>query len=172
MTEMINVLASVKLTVEALCRQNSNLCTADAALKFMINQLTGKKTILAKETKKSLLHRIKQKRRAKLSGLLNYLQNPRRSDENAADELFSIPCQTVIKKQIKILIERLKNTKTLDNEKEEEKEKDERTQTQPSIQLTLKEKLQEEIEKSMTTIKPETQETSDLSTSKKRDESV
>lgn len=88
--------------MEALCRQDSNLCTADAPLKFLINQLTEKKTILAKEMKKSLLHRIKQRRRAELSGLLNYLQNPRRSDENAADDLFSIPCQTVIKKQINI----------------------------------------------------------------------
>lgn len=83
--------------MEALCRQDSNLCTADAALKFLINQLTEKKTILVKKMKKSLLHRIKQRRHTELSGLLNYLQNSRRSDENAADDLFSIPCQTVPK---------------------------------------------------------------------------
>lgn len=106
--------------------------------------------------KTSLLHRIKQRRRAEISGLLNYLQNPRRNDENAADDLFSIPCQTVRKKQIKVLIERLKNhTKDLDNEEEERES--ELTRTQPSIQLTLKEKLQEEIEKSMKTMEPETQ---------------
>lgn len=118
--------------------------------------------------KKSLLHRIKQRRRAELSGLLNYLQNSRCSDENAADDLFSIPSQTVIKKQIKVLIERLKNhTKDLDN-KEEERES-ELTETQPSVQLTLKDKLQEEIEKSMKTMEPETQKDSDLSTSIKKE---
>lgn len=37
--EIVGVLTPIKLTVEALCRRDSNLCTADAALKFLLGQL-------------------------------------------------------------------------------------------------------------------------------------
>ena len=42
-TEIIDVLAPIKLTVEAACRRDANLCTADAALKFLLNTLAEKK---------------------------------------------------------------------------------------------------------------------------------
>lgn len=60
-TEIIDVLAPLKLTVEALCRRDSNLCIADATLKFLINQLAEKKSKLSKEMMTSLLYRIKQR---------------------------------------------------------------------------------------------------------------
>jgi hypothetical protein len=41
--EIIDVLVPVKLTVDALGRRDANLCTADAALKFLFKQLNEKK---------------------------------------------------------------------------------------------------------------------------------
>lgn len=168
--EIIDVLAPVKLTVEALCRRDSNLCTADAALKFLLNNLTEKKSLLNNKMLTSLLHRIKQRRRVELSDLLNYLQNPRQGkEESEYTDNFSIPNQTTIKKQIKILIKRLNHTKDEDNEEEETEGTP--IQQQPFHQLTLKEKLQE-IEKSLRIIEPETKKRTDLLTSIKKELSL
>lgn len=80
---IVIVLSPVKLTVEALCRQDANLCTADAALKFLLNRLEDNKYNFTDEMKRSLLPRIGQRRRVELSGVLNYLQNPRRPDKES-----------------------------------------------------------------------------------------
>lgn len=73
---IVTVLSSIKLTVEALCRQDANLCTADAALKFLLNRLDDNKYNFTDKMKRSLFLRCGQRRRVELSGVLNYLQNP------------------------------------------------------------------------------------------------
>ena len=57
----------------------------------------------------ALLQRIEQRRRIELSGVFNYLQNRRRINEDSATlrGIFLSPSQTVIRKQLKMLIERL-----------------------------------------------------------------
>lgn len=64
--------------------------------------------------KRSLLTRVGQRQCVELSGVLNYLQNPRRSDEES--ELFKqvlpLPNQTTLRKQIKSLVERLNISNT------------------------------------------------------------
>lgn len=47
--EIIKVLAPVKLTVQALCRTDANLCTAAAAIKFLFKELAKNESILARK---------------------------------------------------------------------------------------------------------------------------
>ncbi|GBP26293.1 hypothetical protein EVAR_95462_1 [Eumeta japonica] len=49
--KIVDVLTPIKLTVEAICRRDANLCTADAALNFLIKQLSSKNSALAKKLK-------------------------------------------------------------------------------------------------------------------------
>lgn len=72
--EIIGVLVTVKLAVEALCRRNANLLTADATFEFMFVNLSKCNTPFAQEFSSALLNRIKQ-RRTQLSSLLQYLHN-------------------------------------------------------------------------------------------------
>lgn len=111
--KIVDVLTPIKLTVEAICRRDANLCTADAALKFLIKQLSSKNSALAKKIKTSLVERIKQRRSDDLTGVLNYLQNPRMDDENQLlsdlewHDLFPVPTQALVRKQIKSIVKRL-----------------------------------------------------------------
>lgn len=72
--EIIGVLLPVKMAVEALCRRNANLLTADATFEFMFVNLSKCNTPFAQEFSSTLLNRIKQ-RRTQLSSLLQYLHN-------------------------------------------------------------------------------------------------
>lgn len=162
--KIVDVLTPIKLTVEAICRRDANLCTADAALKFLIKQLSSKNSTLAKKMKTSLVERIKQRRSDDLTGVLNYLQNPRKDDEDQLlsdlewQDLFPVPTQALVRKQIKSIIKRLHSR---DDTEEEEMSgsqiDDELQQGIPQPQLTLKEKLQLEIDKSMNSPDPKVQ---------------
>lgn len=153
--EIIKVLAPVKLTVEALCRTDANLCTADAALKFLFQQLNGNSSDLASKFKIHLQKRMKDRRRNELSGVLCYLQNPHSdnlADDDEIKRTFSSPSKVLIKNQIISLIERL-------NGKRNDEEEKQNMQVEPAntekTDLTLKEKLQLEIENSMKIMSPE-----------------
>lgn len=39
----------MKLTVEALCRRDANLCTADAVLKLLMSEISKKQSYLAQK---------------------------------------------------------------------------------------------------------------------------
>lgn len=162
--EIIKVLAPVKLTVEALCRSDANLCTADAALKFLFKQLNGNHSILASKLKEHLQERIKERRQNDLTGVLCYLQNPHSENGDLDDEirdLFTSPTKILIKKQIISLTERLNIKSNLADHDMQ------MMQTEPTIEsksdLTLKEKLQAEIDKSMKILSPESYTESDFS---------
>uniref|UniRef100_A0A8D8YA29 BED-type domain-containing protein n=1 Tax=Cacopsylla melanoneura TaxID=428564 RepID=A0A8D8YA29_9HEMI len=106
--EIIGILAPIKLTVEALCRRDANLCTADAALKFLLHQLSQNKTNLSEKMMSCLIIRLKQRRSSTLSGVLNYLQNPGLIESCEDFEgLFSTPSSSGIKNEMKLLIQRL-----------------------------------------------------------------
>lgn len=45
LAELVSVLSPVKLTVVALCHRDANLCTADAALKFLLSQLEENESV-------------------------------------------------------------------------------------------------------------------------------
>lgn len=120
-------------------------------------------SILASKLKTHLLNRLKDRRRSELSGVLNYLQNPHTEKtelETDCDvkDLFSSPSKMTIKKQIILLTGKIENS---DNEENYMNIKP--TQTTSKTDLTLKEKLQNEIENSMKTINPEAYKETDLS---------
>ncbi|GBP75327.1 hypothetical protein EVAR_38390_1 [Eumeta japonica] len=161
--KIVDVLTPIKLTVEAICRRDANLCTADAALNFLIKQLSSKTQHLPK-IKTCLVDRIKQRRSDNLTGVLNYLQNPRKDEENQLlselewHNLFPVPTQALLRKQIKSIVKRLNSRD--DTEEEERSESLTDVELRPETsqpQLTLKEKLQLEIDKSMKSPDPEIQ---------------
>lgn len=43
----MDALTPVKLTVEALCHRDTNLCTADAVLKLLMSEMSTKQSSLA-----------------------------------------------------------------------------------------------------------------------------
>lgn len=161
--KIVDVLTPIKLTVEAICRRDANLCTADAALKFLIKQLSSKNSALAKKMKASLVERIKQRRSDDLTGVLNYLQNPRKDDDNQLlsdlewQDLFPVPTQALVRKQIKSIIKRLHGRDDTEEEEMSGSQIDDELNREPQPQLTLKEKLQLKIDKSMNSPDPKVQ---------------
>lgn len=167
--KIVDVLTPIKLTVEAICRRDANLCTADAALKFLIKQLSSKNSALAKKMKTSLVERIKQRRSDNLTGVLNYLQNPRMNDENQLlsdlewHDLFPVTTQAIVRKQIKSIVKRLNSRDDTEEEERSGSQIDDELRPETSQpQLTLKEKLQLEINKSMKSPDPDVQVQNEL----------
>ncbi|CAG4966538.1 unnamed protein product [Parnassius apollo] len=65
----------IKVTVEALCRRDAILLTADAAMKFMLRKLDSQNSTLSRLLARSLRVRISQ-RRLSIASTFQYLQNP------------------------------------------------------------------------------------------------
>ncbi|GLV38336.1 hypothetical protein CBL_21256, partial [Carabus blaptoides fortunei] len=175
-SETIEVLEPIKLAVDALCRRDANLCTADAVLIFLFRQIFEKQSNFANKMFQALKARMEKRRHAELSGVLKYLQNPKydvENDETNVCKIFGIPSPTVIEKQIKKLIERLTvlnkdNLETnCDKDVEDNMQVDQNEESSIREPLSLEEKLQEEIEKSMKTIKPKTQTSNLMATIRK-----
>ncbi|GBN85181.1 hypothetical protein AVEN_93741-1 [Araneus ventricosus] len=74
--DLIDSLQPFKLAVEALCRRDSTLLTAETTLKFMLEKLLNQDTVLSAELSEALRVRIEE-RRTVLTGILIYLQNPK-----------------------------------------------------------------------------------------------
>lgn len=115
-SQLVSGLEPVKVTVEALCRADANLLTAEIALKFLMDTLHAQETSspLAKELVAALRHRILQRRCPHLSGVLAYLHNPmvvvseNECDVDSADsEIFDIPSSAKIRKTISECVTRL-----------------------------------------------------------------
>lgn len=119
MSDILSVLLPIKLTVEAICRQDATLLSADAAIQFMIKSITDHPCSLSYELNAALKKRILQ-RRTEISSVLQYLHNPN-SNENQSDdedkdyELFPNITKASIAKIIHLQIQRL----ALDNEHDE-----------------------------------------------------
>lgn len=105
--QIVTVLDPIKATVEALCRGDMNLCKADAALCFMLKELSSMNCNLSKEIHKSLSKRI-QERRTVYSTLLNFLTNP-----SMMSEFDKTRNMYVIKMEIISLVTRLKKNANL-----------------------------------------------------------
>lgn len=70
----ISALHPVKLAVEALCRKDSNLISADTTFKFLFDELGKINSTLSNELLIALKERIYE-RRTELSGVIHYLHN-------------------------------------------------------------------------------------------------
>ena len=98
---IISALLPVKLTVDALCREDANLLSADAALSFMLENFGSDE--LSLKLKNKLEDRISQ-RRTNVSGTLQYLHNGGKSEIH---ESFTRPLKNTIAKVIESFAQRL-----------------------------------------------------------------
>ena len=105
--EIVSALEPPKVTVEALCRRETNLIAANAALRFAIIELEKQTSELSRTLAAALRKQVAE-RQTDLSGLLQYLCDPKAP---AADETFSIPSSGVIKKLLHALLKRLDSKK-------------------------------------------------------------
>ena len=62
LTQVRDALHPIKLTVKKLCSRNTDLYSADIALKFILDELSSQNTVLSNALKDSLIARIKQRR--------------------------------------------------------------------------------------------------------------
>ena len=76
LSEIIEVLAPVKLAVDVLCRQDASLCTADAVLIFLFQQIVQKQPF-ANKMFLAIKTRMEKRRCEEISGVLKYLRIPK-----------------------------------------------------------------------------------------------
>lgn len=98
LSSIIAALTPVKLTVDALCRKDANLLTADASLTFMLDTLSQQKSAIALELLEALKSRILL-RRTELSQILQYLQ---KGSQDVGEVFKRISKFTIIKKIVSL----------------------------------------------------------------------
>ena len=76
MEEIAHVLGPCKVTVEALCREDADLLTAEVVLKKLFKTLRSFETVIANELCDALVIEIKKRWLPNVAGLLKYLNNP------------------------------------------------------------------------------------------------
>lgn len=112
-TDLVNVLRPIKVTVDALCRSDANLITADIALEFMFSKLIEFDTEISQQLFLALSMRIKE-RRTDLSSLLQFLHHGHNKVMMLPD-IFLLSTNTKNKKIMIDLLNRL-NASNLQNE--------------------------------------------------------
>lgn len=120
---VVKVLQPIKLTVEALCRRDMDLYKADAALKFMLEELAKIKTTLSNDLQDSLRNRIKQ-RRTIYSETLSYLTDPD-FIKSEPDDCFKTSNIFLIKSELEKILIRLNNEDATERESTDESDEDE-----------------------------------------------
>lgn len=109
--ELIASLQPVKLAVEALCRRESSLITADTTLKFVLDKLKSQDTILSAQLSEALRKRIGERRLTEVTGLLIYLQNPKKYEQEVKsttpDYTFTMPKKYVMRQEMKNMLNRV-----------------------------------------------------------------
>lgn len=107
-TTVHNIVASlspVQILVEALCRRDTTLLSADAALKFCIAELDKQTTCeLAKATAAALRLRVKERR--SLAGVIQFLHNP---NAISTDDVFTIASAKSVRDLVFNILQRLEN---------------------------------------------------------------
>ena len=76
MEEMVNVLGPVKVTMEALCRDDADLLSAEVALKKLFKTLRAYDSPFSHEVCDALVVEIGKRWQKDVAGLLKYLNNP------------------------------------------------------------------------------------------------
>lgn len=117
----VEIFKRVHLIVETLCRRYSNLLTVDATLNFILKELSEKKSIFGYKMTDAIKQCFQERRRIELSGIINYLPNAKQEYQSKGNSLirnrFSLPRKTVIRKNIRVIIQRLNNTQEEDIKK-------------------------------------------------------
>ena len=89
LNELKCALEPIKLTVDALCRKDATLLTAEGTFQFLFFELKKRKSSLAEDLLCSVKKRIQQRRQHDVVNLICYLQNPNSSirDQHYANEI-------------------------------------------------------------------------------------
>jgi len=101
---MVSCLEPVKIAVKAICRRDTNLIAAEAALHFCIIQLQKQSSELAKVLAEATESRITG-RRAVHAGVLQYLQS--NTARQSAPDVFPVPSNAVVRKFVHNMAKRL-----------------------------------------------------------------
>ena len=80
-SELVEALLNVKAAVEAICRRDANLITADAAINFVISKLLDQNYSVSLELSAAISSRIEE-RRTGMTKVLRYLHTRSFSNEN------------------------------------------------------------------------------------------
>jgi hypothetical protein len=116
--DIVCALEPIQIAVEALCRRDSNLITADATLVFTLKTLKEQNTNISLQLFDALIRRI-QERRTDVSGVLQYLHTNTLSAINDSDcdlntswseevsDVFKAPSKNRIETLIKDIVIRL-----------------------------------------------------------------
>ncbi|XP_075990255.1 uncharacterized protein LOC142985898 [Anticarsia gemmatalis] len=147
MKVLIDCLQPFKLAVEALCRRDATLITAETILKFVFEKLDGINSILSVELAEALRDRIKERRSIVITGILIYLNNPNKyySDMRLSDNTFPMPKKNLMRQEMKKI---LNQVITNDNEVEDvgPASDDSDSERLLSDNLSLKEQLEIKIQ--------------------------
>lgn len=144
----------IKATVEAICREDANLLTAETALKFMISKLTERDSTISQQLVESLKARIIQRRKTELVSTLKYLHNPTKFYEERSCDVFRISYNIVPGFVVELLKKHLP-TSPITTETTTDDYDDDVTllnlqhQRASEESLSIKEQLSKEIEKSL-----------------------
>lgn len=128
-SDLVNSLKPIQAAVEALCRRDANLITADAVLNFTLGKLQQLDTDVSLKLFGALKKRTLE-RTTELSGVMQYLHTGNfssicqndgsdtdSSETYSFDDIFSIPARKRIESKICDLVERLNSsTKTIELE--------------------------------------------------------
>ena len=103
--DIVASLSPVQILVEALCRRDTTLLLADAALKLCITELDKQTTCeLAKATAAALRLRVKERR--SLAGVLQFLHNP---NAISSDDVFTVASAKSVRDFVFNTLQRLEN---------------------------------------------------------------
>lgn len=152
----------VKITVEALCRRDATLLTAEAALKYMLRKLDNQKTNLSKSLAESLRKCISEKRQP-LTAILQYLHdseeyfnaetrrvNHPEFPRMSCDEMITSISALVQRLQEQTNLHSLQNTSEMSSPAAEKDTSDDETCASSSSSSVMEKELNKAIEKSMT----------------------
>ena len=81
-------LEPVKLALEAMCRQDATLVTAEGIFLFLIREMKKQRTTLAKKLLSAVKNRIQQRRKNDLINLMRYPQNPNTFSQDNTNDIF------------------------------------------------------------------------------------
>ncbi|GBO18733.1 hypothetical protein AVEN_21860-1 [Araneus ventricosus] len=147
--DMIESLQPFKLAVEALCRRDSTLLTAETTLKFILEKLVTQGTMLSDELSEALRVRIKE-RHTVVTGILIYLQNPKNMMMIQEELMIHLLClKKVIRLEMKNILERVIQDDSF-NENTDNRVENNSDSSSLKNDLTLQKELQMQIQQEKT----------------------
>lgn len=146
-SDLVLLLAPIKATVEALCRQDANLITADIAMEFMLSKIKEQNCDISRQLFSALSHRIQQ-RRTQFSSLLMYLHNGH-NKFSSMPEIFVSNTNAQNKKIMVDLIKRLDNMENIEDEMEVHQEVDLVSDDEIEMPISIEEQLNLAVEKGL-----------------------